>query len=285
LASVVARGVRFNVQRLGSGERLLVLLHGLVFDNLSSWYFTAAARLANRHSVLLYDLRGHGLSEQPPTGYTLDDMALDLAAILDEVGESRRVTLVGNSFGGLVALWFARRFPDRVDSLVLVESPLADTGYGRRMSETLALEGDARDRKIAEMFGDWLARHELDGRLGQDATKFKGIADRSLARRRKPMMRVAERLVQGTSLAADIAHTPGLTSAEVAEIGCPVLAVYGEDSDTRDQGEAIAAALPHCRLEIVPGAEHFVLLHGTEELCDRIEAWLDELERPSPPER
>jgi len=284
MPSVLARGVRFNVLRLGSGERLLVLLHGLVFDNLSSWYFTAAARLAALHSVLLYDLRGHGRSEQPPTGYTLDDMALDLAAILDELGESRRVTLVGNSYGGLVALWFTRRFPDRVDSLVLVEGQLADTGYGRGMRETLGLEGEERDRKLAEMFGDWLARHELDGRLDQDATKFKDIADRSLARRRKPMTGVAERLVQDTSLAADIARTPGLTPAELAEIGCPVLAVYGEDSDTRHQGEAIAAALPDCRLEIVPGAEHFVLLHDTEELCDRIEAWLDELPPGPPPQ-
>src|SRR5205085_7975479 len=105
MADVVARGVRFHVQRIAGQEPgprpIVVFLHGLVMDNLSSWYFTVAPAMAKVADVMLYDLRGHGRSERPVSGYRLDDHVADLAALLDALGETRPVHLVGNSFGGL----------------------------------------------------------------------------------------------------------------------------------------------------------------------------------------
>ena len=279
MPSVVARGVRFNVQRLGSGRPLLVLVHGLLFDNLSSWYFTVASRLARRHALLLYDLRGHGLSEQPPAGYTVSDMVDDLVAILDEEGETEPVVVVGNSFGGLVALAFARRHPARAAGLVLVDGQVADNEYGPEMGATLGLEGDERDRKIEEMYGDWLDRHRIDGALDRDASDFSHMVERTQTRRRRPSERVAERLVHETTLVADIESTPALSDVELREVRCPVLALYGAGSDILHQGRAVAEALPDCRLEIVPGAEHFLLLHRPDVLCERIEWFAGAQER------
>ena len=69
MAEIVARGVRFHVQHLDLSlggnhpdRPLVVFLHGLVMDNLSSWYFTVANPVARIADVLLYDLRGHGKS-------------------------------------------------------------------------------------------------------------------------------------------------------------------------------------------------------------------------------
>ena len=62
MAEVEVRGLKLHVQRLGEGGRPVVFLHGLVMDNLSSWYFTVANPVAQQRSVLLYDLRGHGRS-------------------------------------------------------------------------------------------------------------------------------------------------------------------------------------------------------------------------------
>ena len=109
MADVVANGVRTNVQRLGShaGDaqaHTVVFLHGLVMDNLSSWYFTVANRLARSEDVILYDLRGHGRSERPPSGYRVADLVADLDALLDALEIDRSVALVGNSFGGLLAI-------------------------------------------------------------------------------------------------------------------------------------------------------------------------------------
>src|SRR5262245_23303815 len=105
MADVIARGLRFHVQRLGAREGpTVVLLHGLVMDNLSSLYFTLANPLAATCDVILYDLRGHGMSERPASGYTLREMVLDLAALLDALAVSHPVLLAGNSFGGLLGL-------------------------------------------------------------------------------------------------------------------------------------------------------------------------------------
>src|SRR5512133_2303707 len=114
MADVTANGVRHHVQRLGAGDRTVVFVHGLVMDNLSSFYFTLANPVASFADVVLYDLRGHGMSERPARGYRVVDLVADLAALLDALGIAHPVALVGNSFGGLVALAFAAAHPERV---------------------------------------------------------------------------------------------------------------------------------------------------------------------------
>ena len=73
-------GVRLHWQELGSGPPL-VMLHGLLVGSLATWYFTAAPALAARGHVVLYDLRGHGLSERAPSGY---DVATQIEALRDQ---------------------------------------------------------------------------------------------------------------------------------------------------------------------------------------------------------
>ena len=121
MAEVEANGLRFHVQRLGAGPRTVVFLHGLVMDNLSSWYFSVANSAAQQADVVLYDLRGHGRSERPSSGYGLDEMVTDLVGILDAQGIDGPVDLIGNSYGGLLALAFAFAHPERTGGLLLAE--------------------------------------------------------------------------------------------------------------------------------------------------------------------
>ncbi len=278
MAEVVARGVRFNAQVLGTGRPVVAFIHGLVFDNLSSFYFTLVPRLLPDATLVLYDLRGHGRSEQPLHGYTVTDMVDDLRGVLAGVGHGDRpVTLVGNSFGGLVALRHALSYPDRTASVVLIDAQVGDATFGPRMGETLGLEGDERDRKIEEVFGDWFERHSSGGTAGRDAVDFKAVFERTRSRRRKPLERVADRLVHETSLVADLEATPQLTDAELARVACPVLAIYGEHSELRPEGERVAARLPRCELDVLAGCGHLVLMHETEHVARRIGRWLEEI--------
>src|SRR4051794_12824829 len=89
-------GLKLHFQRMGNGPDL-VMIHGLT-GNLAVWHLHIAPVLAERFNVLTYDLRGHGYSDKPRTGYSADDMAVDLLELLDSVGISRP-TLVGHSFG------------------------------------------------------------------------------------------------------------------------------------------------------------------------------------------
>ena len=67
MPEITANGIRIHYQRVGRGTTPVVMLHGLMIDDLSSLYFTTAPALADLADVILYDLRGHGRSEQPPT--------------------------------------------------------------------------------------------------------------------------------------------------------------------------------------------------------------------------
>ena len=83
-----------TIAAAGRGPRI-VLLHGMFVGTLANWYFTVAPVLARDHRVLLYALRGHGLSERPPAGYGIPSMAEDLAGLLKSVAGAEPVTVVG----------------------------------------------------------------------------------------------------------------------------------------------------------------------------------------------
>lgn len=150
-----ANGLTFNAHVLGDGDPVVVLIHGLVLDNLSSWYFSIGPALAATCTVLLYDLRGHGGSEQPPTGYTIEDMAEDLHGILEAAGlAGRPLVVVGNSTGGLIGLRYVLRYPRDVASLVLIDAHVAHSEFGQQMATTLGLEGEELRDKLHELFGN-----------------------------------------------------------------------------------------------------------------------------------
>lgn len=254
MAEVVVRGARFHFQRFGVRSQPVVFLHGLVMDNLSSFFFTLAPPVARFADVILYDLRGHGKSERTDTGYALSDMTDDLLALLHELGVESPVLLVGHSFGGLLAQAFAVAHPHHVAGLVLLDPLSPDVGWGERMARTLGLEGEERDRQIAVSFRNWLGRHS--------------------ARKRTRLARTAEALVRGTSLLSDIRASDHVVDAELATIRCPALLLYGERSDARPRGERLASTLPSCELRIFPGCTHSVLWEATHEACRQVAEWL-----------
>jgi 3-oxoadipate enol-lactonase len=95
---------------------LVVLTHGGMVDH-RVWDFQVPA-LGSRYRLLLWDVRGHGRSRPGGRNRTIPQMAGDLAALLDHLGQ-RRAVLVGLSAGGLLVQEFAYRYPERVVGLVV----------------------------------------------------------------------------------------------------------------------------------------------------------------------
>lgn len=98
----------------------LVFIHGFGGRAAQWQYQLDQLSLVNR--VIAMDLRGHGQSDQPPSGYAMADIQSDLELILHTLGINRPVVLLGHSFGGAVAACFAVNHPERIKKLVLVAS-------------------------------------------------------------------------------------------------------------------------------------------------------------------
>ena len=110
-------------ERTGTGPPLL-LVHGYPLDH-SIWE-PVIPLLQDTFELILPDLRGFGQSEVASAGYSIEDMADDLAGLLNHL-QIERVYIAGHSMGGYIALAFARLFPQRVQGLALVAShPYAD---------------------------------------------------------------------------------------------------------------------------------------------------------------
>jgi pimeloyl-ACP methyl ester carboxylesterase len=255
MAEIIARGVRFHVQQLTArhgAHRLahpVVFIHGLGMDNLSSFYYTLANPVAYRGAtVILYDLRGHGLSERPRTGYQVNDSVADLGALLTALGIEGPVHLVGNSYGGTVALRFAMTYPDQVASMVLIEAHIPIPGWAQQMATTITNIGS--DLTEGEL-GEWMAqsrKHANLAALGKD-------------------------LIKHTSFVADLLVTEPIREQDLQAFTHPVRAVYGDQSDVIHHAHLLDALLPRCTLTVLPDVDHSVLTKMTRALRTIVLEW------------
>lgn len=120
LTMIRAKGDGVKIQLAvwqGKGKEILCV-HGITAN--SRFWDCLASALAPHHRVIAMDLRGRGLSEKPPTGYSIKHHCRDIAALMDDQGLERPVVM-GHSLGAFISLVFAAEHPERVDRLILVD--------------------------------------------------------------------------------------------------------------------------------------------------------------------
>ncbi|MGQ0629469.1 MAG: alpha/beta fold hydrolase [Sporichthyaceae bacterium] len=260
MPEVLANGVVFHVQHLNPvaaqarSAPPVVFLHGLGMDNMASFYYTVAGAVAKTGTeCLLYDLRGHGSSERPRTGYTMEDSVADLTALLDAVDITGPVHLVGNSYGGTIALDFAVENPGRAASIVLIEAHFNVEGW----SEQIALERARVADVVAEMGEEnlqaWIRR------FGRKVVK---------------MMDSLTDLANHTSFYPDLTRARPIPADRLRALTCPIRAVYGEQSDVPDYTRQLTDLLPHATLTVVDGVGHSVLMDATAQVREIVLEWL-----------
>lgn len=101
----------------GKGKRILCV-HGITAN--SRCWDAIASSLAPRHRVIAMDLRGRGLSDSPPSGYSVENHCKDILALMDDQRLDHPV-LMGHSLGAFISLVFAAKHPQRVARLILVD--------------------------------------------------------------------------------------------------------------------------------------------------------------------
>lgn len=266
-------GLTFHAIQVGTGGPDVVMLHGFL-GNLAVWHLFIAPQLRKHFKVTTYDLRGHGNSEVTPTGYSAGEMAEDLANLMDTLG-IQKAHLVGHSFGADVCLYFALKYPHRVDKIVALEPGLA------------ALVQD-RKRESWEGWAYWVQKLEECGltipedkktdlnyllHKSLETPKFFGPA-RGLPRNREPLLN----LINNTTLVKDYEVVGDLTEDAVRTIQHETLLVYGEKSHFLGAYEFLKDALPNVKPELLPGGEHFGPLEQPELLTQHILEFLGDPE-------
>jgi pimeloyl-ACP methyl ester carboxylesterase len=127
---VELHGHAVSYKTAGSGDELIVLLHGIT-STADAWR-DVMPRLAERYTVVAPDLIGHGRSAKPRGDYSLGAYAAGVRDLLAVLG-FERATVVGHSFGGGIAMQFSYLFPEYVERMALI----ASGGLGREVHPLL----------------------------------------------------------------------------------------------------------------------------------------------------
>ena len=126
---LMAGSTALHISDSGKGDKCVVLLHGYL-ESLYVWE-DFLPLLTDKVRVITVDIPGHGISEVKGEVHTMEQMADVLHDMIDALG-LERVTMVGHSMGGYIALAFCAAYPDRLDGVVLLSSsPNPDTELKR----------------------------------------------------------------------------------------------------------------------------------------------------------
>ena len=256
LEEITLHGHRVTFRRAGWGPAIL-LIHGIAGS--SETWAPVIEPLAQKYTVIAPDLIGHGDSAKPRGDYSLGAYASGIRDLLQAIGHER-VTVVGHSLGGGIAMQLAYQFPERCDRLVLVSSG----GLGREVSLLLraaTLPGSewvipvlASDRVLTA--GNWFGG--LVGRVGLRAGNDLEEVWRALTALHDSGARQAFVYTLRSIVDAGGQRVSARDRLYLAK-EMPTLILWGESDRIIpvQHGEEAHEAMPSSRFEAFPGAGHF----------------------------
>ncbi|MBB3290168.1 MULTISPECIES: 3-oxoadipate enol-lactonase [Rhizobium] len=217
-------------------------------------------RLAGDFAIVLYDKRGHGLSDLGQMPYSIEDHATDLAGLLDFLSVKNAI-ICGLSVGGLIAQSLYQRRPDLVRALILCDT--------------------AHKIGTAESWNARIAKVEADG--------IESIVDSIMERWFTPAFRRPENLayagycnmlirqpVAGYAATCEALRDADLTEA-AAKISVPTICIVGDQDGSTPPELVLSTAklIPNARYEVIKDAGHIPCVEQPEALTEVIRAFID----------
>ncbi len=246
-----------------SKQATVVLLHGVGLDH-TMW--RPLQEQLGRESLAL-DLPGHGTRPALREPQDLAGLASD---VLERIPESEPVHLVGFSLGALIAQHIARFAPERVLTLTAVNSVCQRTAEeSAAVEQRLATAGERFHEGVDKAIERWYP-------AGQSTVPAELIADtrRVLA---------ANDLESYLHAYAVFARGDREIAGELGSITQPTLAITGEldPGSTPEMSHRLGAAIPHCKVHIVPGARHMLPVENAPALAAQLNSFFSENEGKS----
>jgi pimeloyl-ACP methyl ester carboxylesterase len=218
----------------------LLLVHGFTGSSLD--WTDVVEPLAHGRQVVTLDHRGHG--ESPNTGdaatYSFDQLVADMTRLVDQLG-LERFDLLGHSMGGVVAMRYTLRHPERVRSLILM-----DTAAGAQPGAADLLRG-----------GFELVRAQGMLALYAVIEPFLGTGERADVMRARQRTKLEQMdPVAFTQLGEELLTYPSILD-QLATLDLPTTVIVGEnDTGLRAAADALGATIPAAVLVVVPDAAH-----------------------------
>ena len=256
MAFVTVDGVRIFYEMAGSGHPL-VFIHGHALD--SRIWQGQMEGLRRLYTVIRYDVRGHGQSEAPPTGYSRAHYAAELLGLINAL-DLTKPSLVGHSMGGTVALEYALQHADRCSTLSLIGSGLEGYSYQESMSETVNKQKDMlRQEGVSEKFL----------RVALFSPLYQGV------RQHPEKLALVRSMLSGWSgaswLDTAVYPKPERTQLErLRELGVPALVAVGERDLPifHEVSEALTMGIRVVRKATIPEAGHMAPLENPDAVND-----------------
>ncbi len=255
----------------------VVALHGLASS--CHWYDLLIPHLTHTYRFIAPDQRGHGQTDQPPSGYDWDTLSGDIVEAMDQLGLSR-VSVIGHSWGASVALGVAARYPDRISALVLIDGGFfdwtlwpgaswewfKDTLRPRIVSGTSLEYLESQRRLLPECWVDQLesivmsmVRITPDGTV-RDILEPSNHAQVLEAMWNEPPSTVFH-LIQSPTLIVSAEPRRGRGHGEFARI-------------KRESASAAESAISDCRVEWIPDTIHDIGYHKPQMLARVLRSFL-----------
>lgn len=261
-------GTSIFVKTMGAGEPILFLHGG---PGLSHDYFLPhVAPLADKHRLIFYDQRGSGRSA---VNLTADDMSMahfveDINFLMAEL-QIEKVHLLGHSFGGLIAMQFAIKYPEKVKSLILCNSVAASKEFdelsARNQQEAMTPQDDAARKAIfaSEHFKNGAPEaYELLFKVGFKRSFSDTLKVDQLGLNLNSNFAASSKLLYGLSgdlMAYDL-------HANLASLQMPALVIHGSaDLLPAEAGKKLAATLPGSQYVAFEQSGHFPFIEQPVE--------------------
>jgi len=249
----------YAVHAEAHGEGTPIVFSCALATTHENWRPQVAPLVAAGMRVVLWDYRGHGLSDAPEdlAAYELERVVDDLARVLDWAAPGEPAVLAGLSFGGLSSLHLALREPKRARALVLVGS-----GPGFKNADAQA-RWEAMVERTASFVENKGMRAFVDGRA---APTLVGLHPETPAARAAADA-IAAQVPHGiASFARRVTGPAKSVIDQLGQIDAPALVMVGErDEQFLRAADVLAARLPRASRVVFAGAGHILNLDATAE--------------------
>jgi 2-succinyl-6-hydroxy-2,4-cyclohexadiene-1-carboxylate synthase len=273
VSSLPVRDIEIEVEEAGAGPRAFVLVHG--FTGSRDDFREQMAPLGALGRTLALDQRGHGGSTNSGQAvhYALDNLVEDLCGAFDAL-RLPQADLLGHSLGGVVALHFALRYPERVASLVLMDTSASPIRMRFSESARAGIAAFAREhgmgalaKRMREMAGANPAvppsQRRCEELMGSD------VYWQRIERKLEAMDPVA-----WDSISSQFPQLPSVVE-RLGEIRCRTSVIVGaEDLPFLPPADQLEQGIPQVRRVTVPAAAHSPQLENPPAWLDAVRAHL-----------